>query len=287
MRKVLANFFTPEGIEKALSFSPSPDDVFIATYPKCGTTWTQQIFHGLRTRGAMDFEEISCAVPWLEATHDMGMDPYHPQVALPRGFKTHFTWNLVPKGARYIYVIRNPEDVLLSYYRFLSGWFFIPGSIDMETFTFDYYLEGTRNENYWAHLRSWWQQRDADNVLIIAFENMKADLASHVASIARFARIEADADCLRIATRQAEIDFMQRHQHRFDDHVLRDLRDPVLVLPPGSDSSKVREGKVGKSAKSLPDSVKKALQDRWNQEIRDPLDFATYDELRTALLPAP
>jgi len=35
------------------------------TPPKCGTTWMQQIVHGLRTRGSMDFNEITRVVPFL------------------------------------------------------------------------------------------------------------------------------------------------------------------------------------------------------------------------------
>ncbi|MEO1935709.1 MAG: sulfotransferase domain-containing protein [Myxococcales bacterium] len=42
-----------------------PSDIFLATYPKCGTTLIQQIVHGLRTVGDMDFRDISGVVPWL------------------------------------------------------------------------------------------------------------------------------------------------------------------------------------------------------------------------------
>ncbi len=44
----------------------------MVTSPKCGTTWVQQIVHQLRSRGSMDFEEISIPVPWIEMAHDLG-----------------------------------------------------------------------------------------------------------------------------------------------------------------------------------------------------------------------
>src|SRR4051812_23528306 len=66
-----------------------PSDVLIATFPKCGTTWVQQIVHGLRTRGSMDFEEISLVIPWIERSALLGLDINAPQVAEPRAFKTH------------------------------------------------------------------------------------------------------------------------------------------------------------------------------------------------------
>lgn len=61
--------FSAESRRRGLAFQPRPTDVIISPYAKCGTTWLQQIAHGLRTRGSMDFEEISVVVPWLEVAH--------------------------------------------------------------------------------------------------------------------------------------------------------------------------------------------------------------------------
>lgn len=88
-----------EGIKRALAFKPRPDDVIITPYGKCGTTWMQQVFHGLRTRGDMDFDDISRVVPWIETAHDLGLDLEAPQRGHPRGFKSHLAYDLVPKGA--------------------------------------------------------------------------------------------------------------------------------------------------------------------------------------------
>ena len=283
MVNMLKAFLSEEGVAQGLAFEPGPSDVFIATYPKCGTTWAQQIFHGLRTGGSMDFEEISIAVPWIEAASDMGIDLNAPQAAQPRGFKTHLSWDEVPKGARYIYVMRNPNDVLVSYYRFFEGWFFEPGSIDIETFTFDYLLVGARNRNYWTHLLSWWDQRHADNTVLLCFENMKRDLPGHVERIAAFAGIDATPELRTLVSRQAEIGFMQQHISQFDDHVLRDLRNPVLGLPPGGNSDKVRDGQVGQHKRALPDTVVQEMAARWQRNIAAPLGYENYHALRAAL----
>jgi len=87
-------------IERGSAFRPRPDDVLISTYPKCGTTWMQQIVHALRTRGSMDFAEITAVVPWIEMADAMSIDLSAAQAAAPRAFKTHLPWGEVPDGGR-------------------------------------------------------------------------------------------------------------------------------------------------------------------------------------------
>src|SRR5512143_2666510 len=76
--EIFSNFNTTEGESQGRAYQPAPSDIFVMTPAKCGTTWMQQIVHGLRTRGSMDFDEITCVVPWIEMAADMGIDIYTP-----------------------------------------------------------------------------------------------------------------------------------------------------------------------------------------------------------------
>ena len=60
-----------ESVRVGRSFKPQPSDVFVVTYPKCGTTWVTQILHALRTAGSMDFGEITEVVPWVILAHEL------------------------------------------------------------------------------------------------------------------------------------------------------------------------------------------------------------------------
>lgn len=41
-------------------------DVFVATYPKCGTTWMQQIVKLIWNNGVDDGRDVDIALPWIE-----------------------------------------------------------------------------------------------------------------------------------------------------------------------------------------------------------------------------
>lgn len=280
LQERFALFFTEDGYARGLAFEPRADDVLIATYPKCGTTWMQQIIHGLRTRGDMDFSEITMVVPWLEAAHDMGIDPKAPQRGTPRAYKTHLTWHDIPKGGRYIHVIRNPADALVSAFRFMEGWFFEPGSIDIDTYARDRFLVDGRRDDYWRFLLSWWPRRNDADVLFVFFEDMKHDLGPTIDQVAGFIGCPLDDGLKDIVMRQSSIGFMKAHEHQFNDHPLRTARDAACGLPMDGAATKVDIGRVGGGAQALNKTIADALDTRWRESVGRELGIENYAALR-------
>jgi hypothetical protein len=231
----------------------------------------------------MNFDEITSVIPWIEMAYDLGMDLKQPQGAQPRAFKSHLSWELVPKGARYIYVVRDPKDVVVSMYHFMEGWWFEPESISLAVFAREQFLHVKRPTSYWAHVRSWWPHRPDPNVLFLCYEDMKQDLPHTVQRIAAFIGCALDDELLDIVARQSSLEFMRTHKRQFDDHLIRERRDAVCGLPPGGDSSKVRTGNVGDHSRELPSEVIAELDSRWQEEIEAPLGFPSYAALRAAL----
>lgn len=272
--------FDEEERKRGLGLKLRPTDVVISPFGKSGTTWTQQIVHCLRTRGDMDFDDISLVVPWIESSPMLGIDLDAEQKANPRAFKSHLGWNEIPKGGRYIVAIRDPRDALFSVFKFMEGWFFEPGAIELDDYAREYFIQ---DRDYWKHLSSWWPRRNDDDVLLMAFEHMKKDLSGTIERIAAFIDIELDEELRQITEEHASLPFMQQHKDKFDDLLMREMSERVALLPSGSDSAKVRAGKVGEHAKHLGDDVVAEIDAIWQQEISEKFGFSSYQALIASL----
>lgn len=275
-------FVSPTSLEQARSFTLRPNDVVIATYPKSGTTWMQQLVHGLRSDGSMAFEEITDVMPWLEVAHDIGQDLNAEQYGPIRAFKTHFSWHEVPKGGRYIVVVRNPNDVLLSYYHFLNGYLFKEDSITLKDFTQEFFIPGGRSGRYWPHLHSWWSQIDNPQVLLVSYESMLTDLPLIARRVADFMGLNVSQQTLDVAINQASYAFMKAHEQQFDDHVVISALNKRHGRAAKGFSSKIREGRSN-STKILPPDIKQALAHCWQEELGSPLGFADYSSLQQTI----
>ena len=262
------------------------DDVFIATFPKSGTTWMQQICHGLRSGGDMTFKEVSWVVPWLERGHIFGIDSRLAQPYAPRVFKTHLPYAQINKGARYIHVIRDPKDALVSFYGFLSHRLIDPTALSIETFAECWLLADQLAEqndpdapfgpylyNYWRHLLDWWAARAQAPVLTLAYEHLRRDLAPQVARIADFMGISADATLLELAAHQAGFDFMVAHQEQFSDEI---VGIPGRLL-------KVVSGKVGGHKQLLSPPLMARIDAAWQRYVTPITGASSYEAFIAAL----
>lgn len=279
LREALAQ--TPPPFMAPPGFHLRPNDIMIATFPKCGTTWMQQIVHGLRTSGSMDFEEISLVVPFIDVALIIDFDLDAPQVAEPRAFKTHLPWESTPKGGKYIYVMRNPEDTLLSFYHFMSGSMFEHGSISIDEFAGAMFFEQTPMGRYWDHVRGWWEQRDKEQILYICYEDMKHDLEAAVRRVAAFIGFGGDETRIRVATQQATFDFMRAHETKFDEHPMTAKMALATGMPPVATMSKVRAGRVGDGERAISAETRDRLAKTWAEAIAEPLGIQSYEELRS------
>ncbi|KAJ9573813.1 hypothetical protein L9F63_008795 [Diploptera punctata] len=178
-------------VERVRQLEVRPDDVWIITYPKCGTTWTQEMTwlllnnldfntaKNIRLIERSPFMEFACFVSRDEKVTSIDDTLTQTQnLESPRCIKSHLPKQLLPKQLwtvkpKIIYVTREPKDVAASYYhhhRLLYGY---TGSWEqfVNAFTGSY---------------EFWKIRNEENVLITSFEEMKKNLPAVIKSVAKF-----------------------------------------------------------------------------------------------------
>ncbi|XP_050037792.2 sulfotransferase ssu-1-like [Dermacentor andersoni] len=179
--------FADQCIREALSYKPHPGDIFIVSYPKCGTTWMQHIVYNILNDRPppKDLLEQSAAMPFLELQGAESAD------AMPRpgAIKTHMPFHLHPYStkAKYIYITRNPYDCCISFYyhtKSMPDYRFEDGTFDE---FLDMFLDGHVDfGDYFEHLVSWYTRRFDDNVLFVTYEDLKNNTACWIIRIADF-----------------------------------------------------------------------------------------------------
>lgn len=206
-------------------------DIVIATYAKSGTTWMQQIVGQLVFNGR---EEVP--VHQLSPWYDMRVLPHEIRESVAaqthrRFLKTHLPVDALVFSplARYIYVARDGRDTAWSFHHHhinqtdeafaLYNAGLPEGFPVLERGTEDpleFYRAWFANDGFpvwpfWENVRSWWQVRNLPNVLLVHFNDLKADLPGNVRRIAAFLDLTPDEDTFARILVHCAFDYMKAH----------------------------------------------------------------------------
>ena len=239
------------------AFRTRPDDVFIATYPKSGTTWMQMMLYQLCTDGDMDFDYVWDISPTLENFYMYGK-PHIEAMAGPRLIKTHLSYAAIPKGSgRYIYITRDPRDVAVSFYHQHMDYGMFRGEFPA---FFKRFLSGKVRGGSWLdHVSNWKANPEGLNVLYLTYEEMKKDTEAVVGKLADFLGVTLDDERLARVLERSHINYMRQFEDKFKP-LHRDLDgNPIgAATEPGRF---VRQGKTGGWQEYFDEDCKKAWQE--------------------------
>ncbi|XP_032299709.1 amine sulfotransferase-like isoform X1 [Coturnix japonica] len=206
---------TPEHVASLENFEIKDSDIFITTYPKSGTVWTQNILslilHKGHRNGTENMETMD-RIPWLEYNiRNADFD----SLPSPRVFVTHLPYYLTPRDlrnrkGRVIYVSRNPKDVLVSYYHFSKFIVTLEEIPDFNIFM-ERFLAGKVLASAWFdHVSGWCNHAKDFNILFLTYEEMKKDLRSAVLKICNFIGKKLSEEEIESVVRQATFENMQK-----------------------------------------------------------------------------
>ena len=245
---IFGNLYPPITIPSSVywlidNFKPKQYDIFIVTYPKCGTTWMQKICVEImkivlsKTGENKDknkdatiinnnnnnddddnkYLNIDCSnlyfdgkfsnIYYLESminndcyyfeSYLHGTDKlYFKNNNFLRFWKSHSLYSLFPinfknkKLVKYIFIIRDPKDVIISYYEYLK---LIGSPIFKCEFNkfFQLFITGlVPGGSYWEFVNDWKNNSKNLNILWIYYEDLKKDAITQIIKIIKFLGFE-------------------------------------------------------------------------------------------------
>ena len=214
-RPVRSRMFDSAGWDE---FPMRGDDIVISTYPKCGTTWMQRIV-GMLVFGSADPFPVQDSSPWPdfrlippEVVAEIGAGQSHR-----RFFKSHLPFDALPfyQGIKYLHVARDGRDAAMSFYNHKANY--TPDAVDRmleisrndpkfgDAFSFvpsdpsDHFHDwlagdedalGDPGASFFVVENTFWAARHEPDVLLVHYNDLKADREGEMRRIAEFLDID-------------------------------------------------------------------------------------------------
>lgn len=203
-------------------YTPTKNDVIIACSSRSGTHWMMQIALQIAHRGQADYDYIYDIVAWPDFLPSVAIGLTETPPRSPTGLrviKTHAPAKSVPvnDAAKYITVIRDPKEILVSTYYWAPQAFAFLG---LQTGTPEYWVEKfLKNQvpgGWWAqHTAGWWALREKPNVHIVSYNDLKADSSGEIDRISEFLGIELSPEQRQQVIEKSSFDYMKTINHKF------------------------------------------------------------------------
>jgi len=250
------------GIDTAeRNFRVFPDDTFLISYPKSGSTWTRFLVANLwYPQEAVSFANIGRLIPDTAAQSNWNLR----RVPRPRIIKGHQYFD--PRFERVIYVVRDPRDVALSYYNFQRKYRQIVDGFPLEEYV-ENFISGKLNSRDWGtwaeNVASWVSTRGtSENFLLLRYEDMVAAPHREASRIAKFLGVSIVPERLEQIVSSSSAERMRE---------LEKLQSDIWVGTKNrrKDIPFVRTAKAGGWKTGLPQNSVRRIEDTWGSLMMD------------------
>jgi hypothetical protein len=205
------------------------EDVFIASYPRSGSTWMRFLLYELLACEPAEFISVQENVPGVEdqkkakplvngsgrllQTHEFYRNEYH----------------------RAIYLVRDVRDVVISEFYFWQRKGVIKDNFDSY---FHNFLYGRVNPfGQWGpHIISWLdsQEKKSGEVFVLRFEDLRKDPEGVLRDILRFLNVPRDPETIRQAIANNTLDRMREKENQAPKTIFRANRMDIRFIRKGS-----------------------------------------------------
>jgi aryl sulfotransferase len=185
-------------------FTPRPGDVFVCTPAKCGTTWMQTIVASVLWPADDLPGPVLAISPWVEMKIMPAADVHAllAQQTHRRFMKSHSPADGIPwfDDCRYIFVARDGRDAFMSLCNHMEHFRSelreslnaqapkgVPEMPAWEGDVHGFFAKWIAMENiFFEQVATFWAERERPNLLMVHYNDLKADLAGEMRRVADF-----------------------------------------------------------------------------------------------------
>jgi estrone sulfotransferase len=191
-------------------FAPNEKDIYLVSYPRSGNTWMRVLISELLYgESGESIKSLDYYVP------DIYEETYADNV-IPAPFhcvKSHSPCNYHSPSSNYkqvIYLIRDPRDVVLSYYRY-------QGKLAHYSFGFEQFIIDWLNGRIWPcswqeHVNSWTGgniQNKNLNLYVVRYEDLLSDTERQILELTSSLGLNVTKEAVQRAVASANVENMR------------------------------------------------------------------------------
>jgi hypothetical protein len=229
-----------------------PDDAYIVSYPKSGNTWVRFLVANLIHRDPTDFVTMETRVPTIykHTSRELAAFPR------PRVMKSHEYFD--PRYPRVVYVVRDPRDVIVSYYHYSLRKGFITESQSIEDFGRTFVSGRINGFGTWhENVASWLAARvESPAFILVRYEDLRANCAFELERIARLLGHDKKPSTIARAVEASSFEKMKALEAQSDG-------DTLHLKHKRADVPFIRKGAVGGWKQELPETVRSMIEQAW------------------------
>lgn len=205
------------------------NDVFVASYPRSGSTWFRFVLFEILANRLADFDSVNWGIP--RPGYHFGAPPLLPGGG--RMIQTHEHYRFEYRKA--FYLVRDVRDVIISEYYHQKGKGLYVKELDDFFRTFvkgavNGYGPWERNVKSWLEAKRY---RKAD-IYIVKFEEMREKPEEIIASCLEFLGVCIKPACIQSALANNTIDRMREKEKKAGDTVFRTWNRGVNFVRTGA-----------------------------------------------------
>ena len=214
MRALLRYFFRRIKYYRTTPFDIKHDDLFLVEYPKSGVTWLTFLLANIIQQKS----ETNFNVNFFNFTQFVTDISYSKHINSPKNYlsyrviKSHANYN--PFYNHVIFIIRNPFNVMMSYYSYLTNL----NIIDMN---FENFLRNKKYgiDNWILHTKSWLKRKSSENRLsIIRYEDIKNNTFKSMSNLVQILGWKIDNKIIENAVKLSSFEEMKLLEKKYSEN---------------------------------------------------------------------